>query len=267
MNARVPTERADVVLVAQGLAASREKAQAMILAGSVQLAGRRIAKPSERVAPDAPLTVAEQPPYVSRGGFKLVAAMDAFQVNAAGLVAIDVGASTGGFTDVLLQRGAALVYAVDVGYGQLADKIRHDSRVIVMERINARLMNPGMFEPLPTLAVMDVSFISIKLILPVLRGIMGESGRVVTLVKPQFEAGREKVGKKGIVRDSAVHAEVLRGILEFTRDHGWSVNGIIPSPILGQTGNKEFLMDIEFSSDESDSRKKIVNPLDNLGLL
>ncbi|MDR2657306.1 MAG: TlyA family RNA methyltransferase [Oscillospiraceae bacterium] len=244
---KTSAERADVALTSAGLADSREKAQALILSGGVFLDGRRINKPSERVGDPARLTVAAPPPYVSRGGIKLAAALDAFHVDPVGLVCIDVGASTGGFTDALLQRGASKVYAVDVGYGQLADKIRHDPRVAVMERVNARLMKPDMFDPRPVLAVMDVSFISIRLILPALRDVTGESGRVVTLIKPQFEAGRGKVGKGGIVRDAAVHAEVLREISEFAAGHGWVSGGIIESPIRGQTGNLEFLMDIKFS--------------------
>ncbi|MDR1599442.1 MAG: TlyA family RNA methyltransferase [Oscillospiraceae bacterium] len=241
------SERADLALVAAGLADSREKAQALILSGGVTMDGRRVAKPSERVGDSSMLAVAAPPPYVSRGGIKLAAALDAFNVDPAGMVCIDVGASTGGFTDALLQRGAARVYAVDVGYGQLADKVRHDPRVVVMERVNARTLAPDMFDPLPALAVMDVSFISVRLILPALRGAMGPAGRVVTLVKPQFEAGRDKVGKGGIVRDANVHAEVLRGIAGFAEGHGWVSAGVVESPIKGQTGNVEFLMDIRFA--------------------
>ncbi|GHU67355.1 TlyA family rRNA (cytidine-2'-O)-methyltransferase [Clostridia bacterium] len=242
------SQRADVAMVTAGLAESREKAQALILAGSVSANGRRIVKPSERISDTSSLTVVAPPPFVSRGGLKLAAALDAFGVDPAGLVCIDVGASTGGFTDALLQRGAVRVYAVDVGYGQLADKVRHDPRVVVMERVNARLLTPGMFDPRPTLAVMDVSFISIRLILPALYGVMGDTGRLVTLVKPQFEAGRDKVGKGGIVRDEAVHAQVLSEITAFVTDHGWVSAGTIQSPIRGQTGNVEFLMDIRFGS-------------------
>ncbi|MDR0395847.1 MAG: TlyA family RNA methyltransferase [Oscillospiraceae bacterium] len=239
--------RADLALVEAGLAQSREKAQALILAGGVSLNGRRVEKSSERVDDPSMLAVAAPPPYVSRGGIKLAAALDAFAVDPTGLVCIDIGASTGGFTDALLQRGAARVYAVDVGYGQLADKVRHDPRVVVMERVNARLLEPDAFDPRPSLAVMDVSFISIRLILPALRGVMGNAGCAVTLIKPQFEAGRDKVGKGGVVRDESVRAEVLRGIEDFITSRGWKTSGTIESPIKGQAGNVEYLMDIRFA--------------------
>jgi 23S rRNA (cytidine1920-2'-O)/16S rRNA (cytidine1409-2'-O)-methyltransferase len=252
-----PTERADVALVALGLAPSREKAQALILSGCVRADGRRVTKPSECVTLNADraegaapsvLTVDAPPPYVGRGGYKLAAALDAFSVSPEGLICVDIGASTGGFTDVLLQRGASRVYCVDVGYGQLAEKLRTDPRVTVMDRTNARALTRERFNPPPSLAVMDVSFISIRLILPALRDVLGERGRVVTLIKPQFEAGREHVGKKGIVRDADIHSRVIEDISGFVVNHGWQARGVIESPIRGQTGNIEFLMDIRFAA-------------------
>lgn len=240
--------RADVELVRRGMADSREKAQALILAGQVRGASGRIDKPSAQVSADDSLSVDEPLPYVSRGGFKLAKALDAFGVDPSGVTAIDIGASTGGFTDVLLQRGAAHVYAVDVGYGQLDLRLRNDPRVRVMERTNARRLTPDMFNPPPTLCVMDVSFISIRLLLPVIYPIIGEHGGIVTLVKPQFEAGRGQVGKGGVVRDAAVRERVLLDIASFTASTGWSVRTADFSPIQGPAGNIEFLFNIRHGS-------------------
>ena len=182
--------------------------------------------------------------YVSRGGLKLAHAIQWFDVPVEGKVCVDVGASTGGFTDVLLKNGAARVYAVDVGHGQLDPVLRADNRVIVMERVNARSLTPDMFPVKPDLAVVDVSFISLTLVLPAVFGVLADRGRVVALVKPQFEAGRGKVGKKGIVKDPAVHAEVLKAIADFITRSGWSLGSMIKSPITGSGGNFEFLADI-----------------------
>lgn len=237
--------RLDVALVAQGHAASREKAQAMILSGTVFLNNQRADKASLQVAEQDTLEVrGAVHPYVSRGGLKLEKAMQAFGVEAAGVVAADVGASTGGFTDVLLRAGAQKVYAIDVGYGQLDWKLRNDPRVVVMERTNARHLTQVDFAEPPSLCVMDVSFISIRLILPAMAQVMGKGGRFVTLVKPQFEAGRDRVGKKGVVRDAAVHLEVLREVYGFIREMGWCVQGADYSPVTGPEGNIEFLFDI-----------------------
>jgi 23S rRNA (cytidine1920-2'-O)/16S rRNA (cytidine1409-2'-O)-methyltransferase len=245
---KMKKNRADVELMRRNLVESREKAQSLILAGVVRSGVLRIDKPSVLVAQDAPLSVEEALPYVSRGGLKLSKAMDEFQVDAKGIIALDVGSSTGGFTDVLLQRGADRVYAVDVGYGQLDARLRSDPRVVVMERTNARFLIPERFDPRPSFCVMDVSFISIRLLLPVIFPIVGTNGRIVTLVKPQFEAGRLHVGKGGVVRDSAVRERVMREIAAFVGETGWSVRGVAVSPIQGPAGNIEFLFDIIYGS-------------------
>ncbi len=235
-------ERADVALVRLGLSESREKAQAQIMAGLVFADLRKIAKPSDPVGESENLTVrGSVNPFVSRGGWKLAKALDAFQADVQGAVAMDIGAAAGGFTDVLLKRGASHVYAIDVGYGQLDWSLRNHPDVTVMERTNARYLQAEQFPKKPNITVMDVSFISIRLILPVAAGIMGESGRFYTLIKPQFEAGRERVGKKGVVRDPAVHRDVLREILSFAPSFGFRVAGLTYSPIKGPEGNIEFL--------------------------
>ena len=237
--------RADVALCERGLAQSREKAQAMIMAGLVYIQESRVDKPSQPVSPEDELTVRGAPhPYVSRGGLKLEKALDVFHLDPRDQVAMDLGASTGGFTDVLLRNGARRVYAVDVGFGQLDWRIRNDPRVTVMERTNARAITPDMFDPRPTLGVMDVSFISIRLILPAALGVLNGKGRFISLIKPQFEAGREKVGKKGVVSDPAVHADVIESIVLFTPTLNWRVRDIDFSPITGPEGNMEFLADI-----------------------
>ncbi len=238
-------ERADIHLVKNGQAASREKAQALIMSGKVYLAQVRINKASETVEEDAQLTVrGEQDCFASRGGHKLEKAISVFRPSVEGTVAMDIGASTGGFTDVLLRSGAKHVYAIDVGYGQLDWRLRNDPRVTVMERTNARFLTPEHFPLHPTLTVMDVSFISIRLILPVAASIMGEEGQFLTLIKPQFEAGRESVGKHGIVRDAAVHRRVLEEIRDFAGQMQWCMRGLTFSPIRGGEGNIEFLADI-----------------------
>ena len=237
-------QRADVALVNRGLAESREKAQALIMAGLVYLGENRVDKPSVKLAPEEELTVRDRGHrYVSRGALKLEKGLKVFSVNPSGRVCLDLGASTGGFTDVLLQGGASKVYAVDVGYGQLDWRLREDPRVVVMERTNARYLTADDFGERPNLAVMDVSFISITKILPAAAAVLADGGEFVTLVKPQFEAGRDRVGKKGVVRDPAVHADVLRFILRFAREEmGWLPAGLSWSPIRGPEGNIEFLL-------------------------
>lgn len=238
-------QRADQALVARGMADSREKAQALILAGRVYIGEARVDKASRQVSEEDPLILrGDDQAYASRGGYKLEKAMDAFGVSAQDLVCLDVGAATGGFTDVLLRAGARMVYAVDVGYGQLDWRLRQDKRVCVMERTNARLLTPEHFPEKPELAVMDVSFISIKLILPAIFAILGERGRVVSLVKPQFEAGRGQVGKHGVVREKDIHARVLEEIRDFCLSQNWAMAGLDFSPITGPKGNIEFLADI-----------------------
>jgi 23S rRNA (cytidine1920-2'-O)/16S rRNA (cytidine1409-2'-O)-methyltransferase len=233
-------ERLDVLLAARGLARSREFGQRLIMAGEVRVDGQPVTKPGTRVPVDAEITVVERPPFVSRGGEKLAAALDRFQIDPTGWVCADVGASTGGFTDCLLQAGASKVYAIDVGYGQLAWSIRQDARVVVMERVNARHLD--VLPEVVDCATIDVSFISLRLILPVVREWLTPDSQVVALVKPQFEAGREAVGKGGVVKDPATHTLVLEEITEFAYEAGFQVRGLIPSPLRGPAGNVEFLL-------------------------
>jgi 23S rRNA (cytidine1920-2'-O)/16S rRNA (cytidine1409-2'-O)-methyltransferase len=232
--------RLDMLLVRRGLTESRSQAQALVLAGQVRVDGQVASKPGAEVPADARVAVLQRLPYVSRGGFKLAAALDAFQVSVAGAVCADVGASTGGFTDCLLQRGAARVYAIDVGYGQLAWKLRQDERVVVMERTNARYLG-ALPEPVGIVTV-DASFISLKLLFPAIVTWLAPGACVVALVKPQFEAGREQVGKGGVVRDPAVHRQVLEKVAGYAMAHGLGVWGMMRSPITGPAGNVEFLM-------------------------
>ena len=242
MNSR---ERADTALVRRGLLPSREKAQAAIMAGEVYRGECQIRKPSETVGDEEPLTVrSTEDQYVSRGALKLKKALAVFGADLDGKVVLDIGASTGGFTDVSLRAGAKRVYAVDVGYGQLDWKLRNDPRVTVMERTNARYLTEEMFPERPEITVMDVSFISIRLILPAAARIMGDDGIFYTLIKPQFEAGRKNVGKKGVVRDPAVHAAVLTEIVNYAESIGWHVRTLDFSPITGPEGNIEFLAEI-----------------------
>lgn len=237
--------RLDQLLVERGLAETRSRAQALLLAGRVRVGdgdrARADRKPGDLVDPSARVTVVEPEPYVSRGGHKLAAALDAFAIDPAGLVCLDVGASTGGFTDVLLQRSASRVYAVDVGRGQLADRIRRDSRVVVMDRRNARTLGPDALPEPVDLAVVDVSFISLDKILGPVTACLRPGGTVVTLVKPQFEAGRDKV-RKGVVRDPAVHRAVLERVAAVAEAVGWGARDVVPSPLLGPEGNREFLV-------------------------
>ncbi|MDQ0256244.1 23S rRNA (cytidine1920-2'-O)/16S rRNA (cytidine1409-2'-O)-methyltransferase [Evansella vedderi] len=237
-------ERIDVLLVEKGLVETREKAKRTIMAGLVYADGDRIDKPGMKVKRESNLEVKGQViPYVSRGGLKLARAIEAFQLNLKDRIVLDIGASTGGFTDCALQEGASLVYALDVGYNQLAWKLRQDERVVVMERTNFRHVTPDKFQKgIPDFATIDVSFISLKLILPVLKGILKQGGHVSALVKPQFEAGREEVGKKGIVRDPKIHEKVLNTIITFSENCGYTIKGLVPSPIRGGEGNIEFLL-------------------------
>ncbi|HUA82361.1 MAG TPA: TlyA family RNA methyltransferase [Bryobacteraceae bacterium] len=233
--------RLDQLLLDRGLAASREKARALILAGQVRVDDQRADKPGHTIPDNARVEVIERMPYVSRGGFKLAHALDHFTIEVAGRVCLDVGASTGGFTDVLLQRGAARVYALDVGHGQLDWKLRQNERVMVREGVNARYLKPEDFPEPFELAVCDVSFISATLIIPAIVPLLAPDGEMILLVKPQFEVGRADVGKGGIVRDPALHqtaCDRVRSAVEFS---GFLAR-IIESPILGAEGNKEFLL-------------------------
>lgn len=235
-------KRLDVLLVERGLQESRQKAQATIMSGLVFVKGQRVDKPGTAVAEDAEIEVRGNAlPYVSRGGLKLEKAMASFPISLDGAVCADIGASTGGFTDCMLQNGAVKVYAVDVGYGQLAWKLRSDPRVVCLERTNARYLTQEQIPDVLDFASIDVSFISLKLILPAVCGLLKDQGHVACLVKPQFEAGKEKVGKKGVVRDPAVHLEVLEHFLTHAREAGFAVLGMTFSPIRGPEGNIEYL--------------------------
>ena len=237
--AGVRKERLDRLLVDLGLVESRQKAQRLILAGQVSVGDRVLDKPGMQLPADSQVTIKGGLPYVSRGGLKLEAALDAFALEVRDWVAVDVGASTGGFTDCLLQRRAAKVYAVDVGYGQLAWKLQQDPRVVVIDRTNARYLET--LPELVDLAVIDVSFISLRLILPVVCGWLQPAGQIVALIKPQFEAGRRQVGKGGVVRDPGVHRAVLEDLVQWAASQGLGMQGLIRSPITGPAGNVEFL--------------------------
>lgn len=243
----MPRIRLDQLLVARGLAESRARAQALVLAGAVRVDGQPQSKPGTPVDERSTVTVAEPLPYVSRGGYKLAHALDSFGLDPTGCTALDVGASTGGFSDVLLQRGAARLYAVDVGYGLLAWRLRQDARVVVLERTNIRhlqaLPTPPDASDLPhaDCATIDVSFISLRLVLPAVQRLIAPTAWLVALVKPQFEAGPRYVGKGGVVRDPAIHRRVLGDILAAATDLGLAPRGLVRSPITGPAGNVEFL--------------------------
>ena len=243
--------RVDALLVHRGLADSREKAQALVMAGSVFSGDRRIDKSGQTLPGDSPLTVkGAQHPWVSRGGIKLAHALEHFGLSASGVVAVDVGASTGGFTDVLLEGGARRVYAVDVGHGQLAWKLRQDDRVVVLERTNARYLDCEHVPEPVDLIVCDVSFIGLELVLPSAMNLAAAGAMLIALIKPQFEVGREQVGKKGVVRDPGLHEEVCERISAFVgRQSGWEVVGGSESPIQGPEGNHEFLLAAKFIED------------------
>ena len=236
--------RADQLLADRGVFPSRSRARQEILAGSVVADGLIVEKPSQLLPSDAIISLAKvENPYVSRGGLKLVHALDRFEISPKGQVALDVGASTGGFTEVLLERGAATVYAVDVGQGQLHPSLQIDDRIVSLEKTDIRTVEPRLFNPAPTFAVIDVSFISLRLILPSVIALLGTSSTLIALIKPQFEVGKAGVSKGGIVKDIGLAKDVCAGISQWVSDqNGWSVNGIIDSPIKGGDGNSEFLI-------------------------
>ncbi len=236
-------KRLDAVLVEQGLAPTRDRAKALILSGAVRVGDRPMIKAASMVATDAAVRVMEAPRYVGRGGQKLERALDAFGIDPTGLVALDVGASTGGFTDCLLQHGARKVYAIDVGYGQLDYSLRQDARVVTMERVNARY--PLDLPEVCDIATMDVSFISVTKVLPSIVAALHPASRIIVLVKPQFEAGRAQVGKGGVVRDATIHADVLAKTICWAIENGLRIRGLTPSPLLGDAGNREFLLLLE----------------------
>ncbi|USK58742.1 TlyA family RNA methyltransferase [Peribacillus asahii] len=245
---KVMKERLDVLLVQQGLAETREKAKRMIMAGLVYANEERYEKPGEKVPVDLEFSIkGKVMPYVSRGGLKLEKALKTFDVTVEGKILLDIGSSTGGFTDCALQNGAVMSYAVDVGYNQLAWKLRQDERVKVMERTNFRYVTPADLDgEMPNFASIDVSFISLTLILPVLKTLLVANSDVIALVKPQFEAGRDQVGKKGIVRDPKIHKEVLNKIITFAVKEGYDVQNASFSPITGGDGNIEFLLHLSW---------------------
>lgn len=242
-------ERLDVLLVSRQLAPSREKAKAMIMEGIVFVEGQREDKAGAAFDSQVSIEVRGNPlPYVSRGGLKLEKAMVQFDLSLEGCICMDIGASTGGFTDCMLQKGAKKVYAVDVGYGQLAWKLRQDPRVACMEKTNIRYVTPEDITDVLDFASVDVSFISLTKVLGPARELLGPEGQMVCLIKPQFEAGREKVGKKGVVRDPAVHLEVIERVLTFAREHGFFVKNLDFSPIKGPEGNIEYLVHLKKGS-------------------
>jgi 23S rRNA (cytidine1920-2'-O)/16S rRNA (cytidine1409-2'-O)-methyltransferase len=242
--------RADELVVEQGLAESRSKAKALILAREVRHGDRVIQKPGEMVDSAIELTLRDKPPFVSRGGLKLAHALDTFGIDVDGIIAADLGASTGGFTDCLLQRGAARVYAIDVGYGQLDYRLRVDRRVVVMERVNARYL-----ESLPekvAFVCIDVSFIGLGHILPATARLLTDDGQCIALIKPQFEAGRNAVGKGGVVRDDAIRSETVLKVARIAEQYGFGVRGLTRSPITGPAGNVEFLVWLRVGAESID---------------
>ena len=237
--------RIDSLLVERGLGESQAKAQALIMAGEVVVEGKVVTKSGTLVAEGAAITILEPPPFVSRGGLKLGYALDRFQLDVSAKVVADIGASTGGFTDCLLKRGAGRVYAIDVGYGQLDYRLRQDSRVVVMERVNARY--PINLPEKVDLATLDVSFISVEKVIPSVAQLLKDSGYLLVLIKPQFEARRREVGKGGVIKQPIVHARVLGRFIAWTVKHSFRLGGLVASPILGVSGNKEFFALLKLS--------------------
>lgn len=259
-------QRLDVLLVERGLIETREKAKRTIMAGLVYSNEMRLDKPGEKVAEDIPITIKGNPiPYVSRGGLKLEKALKEFPLTVKDKILIDIGSSTGGFTDCALQNGAKMSYAIDVGYNQLAWKIRQDERVVVMERTNFRYVTPAdLTAGMPNFATIDVSFISLKIILPVLKTLLVQNSDIVALIKPQFEAGREQVGKKGIVRDKHVHCSVLEMILEFARNDGYNICNLTYSPITGGDGNIEFLLHLQWLGEDQGGKSFLTEEISSI---
>lgn len=243
-------QRLDIFLVENGMTPSRSMAQSIIMAGDVYINNQKASKAGELVSGTEQIEIrGKNLKYVSRGGLKLDKAMSVFPIDLSGAVCMDIGASTGGFTDCMLQNGAKLVYAIDVGYGQLAWKLRQDERVVNLERTNIRYVDETLVKKTVDFFSVDVSFISLRLVLPVAYRLLDNQGQGVCLIKPQFEAGREKVGKKGVVRDEAVHLEVIQSVMAFTQEIGFSVYGLDYSPIKGPEGNIEYLMYVRKSGD------------------
>jgi len=251
---KAPKRRVDLLLVERGLCASRQEAQRLLMAGKVQAAGQRVEKAGTLVAADVPLAVdGPSSPFVSRGGVKLLHALQAFGVDPQGRNCLDVGASTGGFTDCLLQHGALQVMAVDVGYGQFAARLRQDPRVQLLERTNIRHLGAERLRVRPDLATIDVSFISLTLVLPAVVALLADPAEIVALVKPQFEAGRGQVGKRGVVREPSVHRQVLERVVAAAGGLGLAVRGLTASPLLGPMGNREFLVHLRRGVEAADA--------------
>jgi len=258
-------ERLDRLLVERGLVRSREEAARLILAGLVRVAGERVDKAGQSVRVEALIEVQASPAFVSRGGEKLAHALDAFRISVKGRVCVDVGASTGGFTHCLLERGASRVYAVDVGTRQLDVRLRSDSRVVVMEKVNARYLTPEVFPVRPDLATVDVSFISLEKVLPPVVACLEPSGEGVALVKPQFEVGRGQVGKGGVVRDPAQHRAVLIRLARFALVRGWHVLDVTPSPLKGPKGNREFFFSLSLAGHTPASLESLITKVVEAG--
>ena len=251
-------ERLDVLLVNRGMFESRAKAQAAVMAGQVLVNEQKIDKPGTPVAPEVTIRLlGNKLPYVSRGGLKLEKALQIFPISVEGKVVADIGASTGGFTDCALQNGAATVYAIDVGYGQLAWKLRNDERVVNMERTNVRYLEADSLPEQVDAATIDVAFISLDKILPAVHKILKPEGFVVALIKPQFEAGKENVGKKGVVRDAAVHEQVINNVISFAKSEGFGIAGLDFSPIKGPEGNIEYLLHLTLGDDDAVSSEQV----------
>ncbi len=254
-------KRLDILVVEKGLAPSREKAKALIMAGQIFVDGNREDKSGMTFEETKNIEVrGETLRYVSRGGLKLEKAMQTFPITLTDKVCMDVGASTGGFTDCMLQNGAAKVYAVDVGYGQLDWKLRQDSRVVVMEKTNIRYVTPEDIEERPEFVSVDVSFISLSIVLPAVQKLLAPSAELVTLIKPQFEAGREKVGKKGVVRDPAVHEEVIQNTVRMAQANGFTILGLTYSPVRGPEGNIEYLLHLTNTEGHPQGTESFIPP-------
>lgn len=258
--------RLDTLLVERGLFETREKAKRAVMAGIVYSNEERLDKPGMKVPADIPISIkGKQMPYVSRGGYKLEKALQEFQISVKDKILIDIGSSTGGFTDCALQNGARYSYCVDVGYNQLAWKLRQDPRVIVMERTNFRYLKPEDLEKdLPEMAVIDVSFISLRLILPVLKTLLVPNGDTIALIKPQFEAGKENIGKKGIVRNPKVHVSVIQEIIDFSLQEGFDVKQVTHSPITGGDGNIEYLLHLVWTGKEEPGKNYIRDHIETI---
>ena len=252
-------KRIDLLLVERGYFESREKARRALMAGMILVDEKPVDKAGTAVDEKSVIRVKGDPiPYVSRGGLKLEKAMEVFDIELKNKICMDIGASTGGFTDCMLQNGAVKVYSIDVGYGQLAWKLRSDDRVVCMERTNIRKVTPEQLDDVPDFASIDVSFISLKLVLPVARELLADDGEIIALIKPQFEAGREKVGKKGVVRDPAVHEEVIQKICALSLEDGYYIKGIDFSPVRGPEGNIEYLIHLKKVEEGKENTGEIV---------